>query len=414
MRAVIYARYSTELQSRTSVEDQVRICRRRIEQEGWQLTAVYSDRAMSGASHLRPGYQKLLEEARAGMFDVVLAESIDRLSRDQEHIASLYKQLSFRRIPLITIAEGEINELHVGLKGTMSGLYLKDLAQKTHRGLEGRVRQGLSAGGIAYGYDIVRAIGADGQPKTGERAVNNAQADIVRQIFSSFASGKSPRTIVSELNKQAIAGPHGVPWGASTIYGNWRRGTGILNNELYVGRLVWNRQRFVKDPQTGRRQAIPNPPEEWIIEDVPGMRIVDDELWSRVKTRQEGVRTNIMRDDDIRPERARRPKYLFSGLLKCGACGAATSPAVSDITPARTSAIAAPARTVSPSGATSSKSRCSPVFERTSLTPISSPPSWPSTGRSGTGCAARRMPPGAATRSSSPRSNASSPESSMP
>lgn len=203
----------------------------------------------------------------------------------------------------------------------MSALYLKDLAQKTHRGLEGRVRQGLSAGGIAYGYDIARAIGTDGQPKTGERAINNAQADIVRQIFASFAAGKSPRSIASELNKQHVAGPHGVPWGASTIYGNWRRGTGILNNELYVGRLVWNRQRFVRDPQTGRRQAIPNPPGDWIVEDVPGMRIVDDELWGRVEARQEGMRFNIMQADGIRPERARRPKYLFLGLIKCGACG---------------------------------------------------------------------------------------------
>ena len=100
---------------------------------------------------------------------MVVAESLDRLSRDQEHVAALYKQLSFHGVLVLTIAEGQITELHVGLKGAMSALYLKDLAQKTRRGLEGRVRQGRSAGGISYGYRIVRATGPDGAPTTGER-----------------------------------------------------------------------------------------------------------------------------------------------------------------------------------------------------------------------------------------------------
>jgi site-specific DNA recombinase len=91
---------------------------------------------MSGASHLRPGYQRLLEDARKGLFDVLVTESLDRLSRDQEHIAALYKQMCFSGIPIMSVSEGPISELHIGLKGTMSALYLKDLAQKTHRGLE--------------------------------------------------------------------------------------------------------------------------------------------------------------------------------------------------------------------------------------------------------------------------------------
>jgi DNA invertase Pin-like site-specific DNA recombinase len=320
VRAAIYARYSSELQRQASIEDQVRICRRRIDQENWQPAQVYSDHGASGASHLRPGYQKLLEDARNGLFDVLLAESIDRLSRDQEHIASLYKLLSFRGIPFVTIAEGEISELHIGLKGTMSALYLKDLAQKTHRGLEGRVRQGRSAGGISYGYDVVRSIGADG-PVTGARVLNAGEAEVVRRIFREFAAGRSPRTIAAALNAEHLPAPRDTAWGASTIYGNWRRGTGLLNNELYVGRLVWNRQRFVKDPQTGRRQARPNPPEEFIIEEVPELRIIDEALWEKVKTRQAATRSDVITTREVRPERARRPRYLFSGLVTCGACG---------------------------------------------------------------------------------------------
>jgi DNA invertase Pin-like site-specific DNA recombinase len=80
-RAVIYARHSTELQSNTSVDDQVRLCRDFIQRQGWRHLEVYSDRAMSGASALRPGYQRLLEDARADRFDIVVAEALDRLTR---------------------------------------------------------------------------------------------------------------------------------------------------------------------------------------------------------------------------------------------------------------------------------------------------------------------------------------------
>jgi len=322
MRAAIYARYSTDLQSEASIDDQVRLCRKLLDEHGWNDVAVYSDAAISGASTIRPGYQKMLEDARSGTFDILVAEALDRLSRDQEDIAGLYKQLTFAGIRLVTRTEGEINELHVGLKGTMNALYIKDLAEKTRRGLEGRVRQGRSGGGNAYGYDVVRRLDAKGEPIRGERRINKTEAAVVNRIFEAFAAGRSPRAIALDLNRERIPGPSGKDWGASTIHGNWRRGTGILNNELYIGHLVWNRLRYIKDPSTGKRISRPNPESDWIVEEVPDLRIVDDELWQRVKERQQstahriaaGVRTN-------RPERARRPRYLLSGLLKCGACG---------------------------------------------------------------------------------------------
>jgi site-specific DNA recombinase len=203
----------------------------------------------------------------------------------------------------------------------MNALFLKDLAQKTRRGLEGRVRQGKSGGGLCYGYDVVRKFDAAGEAVRGERRTNNAEAAIVRRIFEEFANGRSPRAIAQSLNKDGIPGPASRSWGPSTIYGNWQRGTGILNNDLYIGRLVWNRQQFIKDPNTGRRQARPNSEAKWIIEEVPHLRIIDDQLWSRVKQKQLKSRSRIMtKDSGIRSERARRPTYLLSGLLKCGIC----------------------------------------------------------------------------------------------
>ena len=322
MIAVIYARYSSDLQRDASIEDQIRLCRARIEREGWHYLYAYTDRAISGSSALRPAYQSLLDDARNGRFNIVVAEALDRLSRDQEDVAGLFKRLRFADIRLFTLAEGEITELHVGLKGAMNALFLKDLAQKTRRGLEGRVRQGRAGGGLCFGYDVIREHDVRGEPIHGGRKINEAEAAVVRRIFTAFASGQSPRAIALSLNAERIAGPHGETWGPSTIYGNWRRGTGILNNELYIGKLVWNRQRYVKDPATGKRQARPNPPDEWITREVPDLRIVDDRLWNEVKARERHVRHALMHDNvGVRAERARRPVYLLSNLLKCGVCG---------------------------------------------------------------------------------------------
>ncbi len=167
MRAVIYARFSSNNQRDASIGDQVRLCRQYIDRQGWTYLHAFTDRAISGARLLRAGYQKLLEDARAGSYDVVVAEALDRLSRDQEHVAALFKQLSFAGVRIVTLAEGEINELHVGLKGTMNALFLIDLAQKTRRGLEGRVRQGRSAGRQGLRLRRGQGVRRRGQPRAG-------------------------------------------------------------------------------------------------------------------------------------------------------------------------------------------------------------------------------------------------------
>ncbi|HWI25854.1 MAG TPA: recombinase family protein [Stellaceae bacterium] len=324
MRAAIYARYSSDLQRDASIEDQVRICRTRIEAEGWQLAATYTDHAVSGTSRLRPGYQKLLEGARAGVFDIVVAEALDRLSRDQEDVAALYKHLSFSGVRLVTLAEGVINELHVGLKGTMNALYIKDLAQKTRRGLEGRVRQGRSGGGLCYGYEVVRELDARGEPVHGGRKINEAEAAVVRRIFRSFAAGKSPRAIAHELNSESVPGPGGRPWGDTTIRGHVLRRTGLLHNELYIGKLVWNKQRYVKDPTTSKRLARLNPESAWIVQEVPDLRIVDQPLWEQVQARL-GLIRNAPRTQKALEKKfwlKRRPKHLLTGLAHCATCGA--------------------------------------------------------------------------------------------
>ncbi|MCC5979917.1 MAG: recombinase family protein [Salinarimonas sp.] len=323
LRAAIYARYSSDHQREASIEDQIEICRELIVREGWALSGTYSDRAMSGASHLRPGYQQILSDARAGKLDVVVAEALDRVSRDQEHVAAFFKQMHFCGVRMVTLAEGEISELHVGLKGTMNALFLKDLAAKTHRGLRGRVAQGRSAGGISYGYRVRREIDGNGEIVRGGREIDEDEAVVVRRIFHEFAAGASPNVIARRLNGEKIPGPGGRAWGDTTIRGHAGRGTGILRNALYAGKLVWNRQRFIKDPTTGKRLARPNPASAWIAEDVPELRIVDEELWQRVATRLGDIAASP-RSEAIRSTRfweKRRPMHLLTGLTRCGVCG---------------------------------------------------------------------------------------------
>ncbi|MCC0013333.1 MAG: recombinase family protein [Hoeflea sp.] len=322
MRAAIYARYSSDNQQDASIEDQIRLCRERAEKEGWEIVGQYKDHAISGSSMLRSGIQRLIEDALAGRIDVVLAEALDRLSRDQADIAAFYKRMRFADVEIITLSEGTISDLHIGLKGTMNALFLKDLADKTRRGLRGRIEAGKSGGGNSYGYDVVRTFAADGTPMRGDRTINQREANIIRQIFRDYADGKSPRAIAKDLNAKGITGPSGKAWGPSTIHGNPARGTGILNNELYIGRMVWNRLRYIKDPETGKRVSRHNPEHDWITRDVPHLRIIDDEHWQAVKVRQSTVSLgpHTKHSKDGFWDR-RRPRYLFSGLIKCGVCG---------------------------------------------------------------------------------------------
>ena len=248
------------------------------------------------------------------------------MSRDQEDVAALYKQLSFAGVKLITLAEGEISELHVGLKGTMNALFLKDLAQKTHRGLAGRVRGGKFGGGKSYGYDVVREFDDAGEPIRGIQTINEAEANVVQRIFRDYIDGKSPRSIAFSLNKEIVPGPTGRGWTASTIIGNRKRGTGILNNQLYVGKRIWNRLCYRRDPNTRKRVSQLNPQKDWLITEIPNLRIIDDETWADVQALQEGRSRPTRPDKGPAPDwRHRRPKHLFSGLIKCASCGGGMS-----------------------------------------------------------------------------------------
>jgi site-specific DNA recombinase len=318
VKAAIYARYSSDLQRETSIADQVRICRERVERDGGRVTEVYGDAAISGSRAAnRPELQRLLADARSGKFTHVYSEALDRLSRDQEDVAGLFKRLNHVDVRVVTLSEGEITELHIGLKGTMNALFLKDLADKVRRGQRGRVAQKRIAGGLGYGYAVVRNIGADGEIERGVREIDESQAKIVRRIFAEYVVGRSPRAIARDLNAESVPAPRGGTWNASTINGHPVRLHGILTNPFYAGKMIYNRVAYRKDPETGRRELRPVPPEQWVEVDVPELRIVDPDTWAKAQALRRRLGSTP------RLQHAQRPKHLLSGLTRCGVCGGA-------------------------------------------------------------------------------------------
>ncbi|QAX28721.1 recombinase family protein [Leisingera sp. NJS204] len=332
-RVALYARYSTDMQNPMSVEDQFRLAERYAKDRGWTIAGHYADNAVSGTvSRARPQFQRLSADLASGKFDVVLAESVDRISRDAEHIAAFYKRARFNGVELHTTGRGKIDALTLGLSSIFATMFLEELADKTRRGLEGRVEKGLSAGGKVYGYR--QGTDERGAPVKGKRAINEIEAAVVRSIFRDYAAGLSPIAIANRLNQEGIPSPSAGTnrrssgrWKQNTINGNRDRGTGIINNELYIGRLVWNRLSYVKNPQTERRVSQLNPESEWRTAEVPELRIIGQDLWDEVKARQAALSKRSakikasVRNKLSAGQTLRRRKYLLSGLLHCGLCG---------------------------------------------------------------------------------------------
>ena len=173
---------------------------------------------------------------------------------------------------------------------------------------------GKIPGGNSYGYKIVRRLKDDGSVTTGGREIDPEQAEIVRRIFKNYTDGIPPRKIAATLNAEGIPSPRGGQWNASTINGSRQRRNGILNNELYTGVITYNRQRFIKDPDTGKRVSRPNPEHEWIKTEVPELRIIDNDIWNKVQSIK-------ARYSSQQGNKRQTTKRLLTGLVKCGCCG---------------------------------------------------------------------------------------------
>src|SRR5262249_17711339 len=246
MKTAIYARYSTENQSADSIEDQFRVCERLAERHGFTVTERFSDAAISGGTSERPGYQRLLATARTKQFKVIVAEDTSRLWRSLPEQWRAVAELLDSGVHIVTMdidTRSENFKILLSVHGAMADVYRDQIAYRTRRGLEGRARNGKPTGGRAYGYIAAR----DARP--GQREIRLEQAETVRRIFAWYADGKSPRWIAAKLNEESVPSPGALwnrtsdrlnakrtkGWVCTAIHGDRTRGTGILNNPLYIG-----------------------------------------------------------------------------------------------------------------------------------------------------------------------------------
>src|SRR4030065_847242 len=171
-RVAIYARYSTDMQREESIQDQYRNCNRYAEREGWQIIKRYKDEAISGAVKDRPDYQKMLKDAEAKVFDILLIDDLSRLSRDNIETQGVIKRFKFWGIRVIGGSDGIDTDrkgykIHAGLKGIMNEEYLDDLREKTIRGMEGQALKGFNCGGHSYGYKRIPIFSPSEKDKDG-------------------------------------------------------------------------------------------------------------------------------------------------------------------------------------------------------------------------------------------------------
>ncbi len=342
MKPGIYARYSSDLQREASIDDQQRRCAAEISRHGWPTPRLFADSEIAGSvARARPGYQALLAAARSGEINVIVVDELSRLTRDPEELAGLRKRLKFWGCHLMALLDGvdTLTAPQAAAAVMLLGAYrneteIEAIAHRTRRGLEGRVRAGMHAGGAIYGYRT-RAVHADrpGDPEgTGEvigyeYIIHEAEAQIIRQIFEWYSEGLSGRQIAHRLNEQGIPSPGARwrdkrplrgTWCHTAIQGSAARGLGILNNEKYIGRLIWNRTHRLRDPERDGKKALRLAREnEWTVVDAPELRIVPQELWDAVKARQHD-RSHV----GSGMARVGRTMRLLSGLLHCSNCGA--------------------------------------------------------------------------------------------
>ena len=326
-----YSRYSSDKQRAASVEDQqYRIRKYATENKGTLQPAMeFADRAESGQVPDRSAFEQLLALARAGRVQVILMEDVGRLYRGEAGFFPLLAELEYIGVRIIGIADGTDSadpnaRLTLGIRGILNAQYVRDLADKTLRGLEGRARHGFSTGGRALGYRSRPAAGPDGQPIGFRLYTDEEEAETVRLIFSEYAAGRSLIAIARELTR---LGKPTARKGTKYTRMGWSAGSvrAILHNERYRGRWSFNRRKWVRPPGTSRREPKLKAASDHVQVEAPELRIVSDELWEQVQKRLAAVRACYTKDQDG----ARKGKipgfttsYPLSGLLVCGVCGA--------------------------------------------------------------------------------------------
>lgn len=297
MKAAAYARYSTEHQTTSSIEYQMRKIDEYCKVNGIDIILRYSDEAYSGTNTDRPAFRQLCEDAKLKKFDAVVIYDISRGSRDVSDWFSFRKQMKFLGIEIISVEDkiGDIlnpaDYLTELLTVGLGQHHVLTSRQKSMDSIATKAKTGQFLGGVPnFGYDI----------EDGKYIINPEESRIVRKIFSLYADGKSYDFILKTIG--TVYGKRGRPIGKNSL--NY-----ILKCERYIGVYTWCK-RHVKI--MGRwAGGTPNPNAVRIEDLIPP--IIDKETWERVQKR--------MNDNKRRAVNKAKHEYLLSGLIECAECG---------------------------------------------------------------------------------------------
>ena len=312
MKTAIYARYSTNLQRATSIDDQVRRCSELAQQHGLEPSPelTFSDAALSGREKdlsRRAGYQRMLMAWDNREFDILLVDELSRVARDGVELALLVRRIQNTPVRLIT-ANGIDStvpnwELMFGIQSIVSQQSVRDTQHRVVRGMIGQLERGFMVATPPFGYQLDRKFDDSGNRIGTHWRIDEQEAAIVREIYTLRRNGASFNSIAEILNRRGVPPPRAPRKTA----GYWRPGMlfKLLGNPIYRAEFVWNDSVFVRSiaKKTGRHLK----PLHYAR---PLLRIVDDTTWhdcnrgTHSRTRFGGGR------------------HALAGLIECGACGA--------------------------------------------------------------------------------------------
>jgi site-specific DNA recombinase len=341
MRCSIYARYSSDRQKATSIDDQIRKCRQYAASKNWQVLDdyIFADEAVSGSRSDREGFNRMLKAANRKplAFDCLLVDDTSRFARDLPYALTKTDLLDFYGVEIQFVAQGinsksEQFRTLMTLNGMIDEQYSTALGKKTRRGLEGTAERGNHTGSRCFGYRNVAIESQDQKDAYGRPALVGAklvvdpeQSEIVRRIFTMYGDGHSLKGIARKLNAEKVTSPKPSlgriqqTWCPSSI-------RVILRNERYRGIVIFGKTRKVKNPITKKRIQRPGSPEDMIRHEAPEQRIVSEDLWNRVQARSTAIKKVYgergRKGGLSRSGNAAGNPYIFSGLLKCSECGA--------------------------------------------------------------------------------------------
>lgn len=281
--AIIYSRYSSHAQRDVSIEQQVKECQKYAERLGLRVVEIYADRALTGTNDKRPEFQRMIRDAEKGAFAYVIVYTLDRFARDRYDSAVYKRQLRNCGVKVLSAMENISDDpTGVLMESMLEGLaeyYSKELSRKITRGMRDNAEKCLANGSLPYGY----RRGPDGR-----YAVVEAEAEVLREIYSRVDKGEAFVQIFEDLNSRGLRTKTGGAWNRSSF-------NTLLTNERYTGVYIFGETRV--------EGGIP--------------QIIDKEIFDRVQMR---LQTKPRARNSPQKRRRANGVYLLTGKLYCGKC----------------------------------------------------------------------------------------------